>query len=56
MMNLYQLYITIKYQYYKLYWKVRPPKQRRSKFYGWYEEYCSVLDQNAACIGVIKDI
>jgi len=55
MTNLYPLYIIIKYQYYKLYWKVRPPKQKHSKFYGWHEECCSVLDQNAVGVGVIDE-
>jgi hypothetical protein len=54
MTKLYQLWITIKYQYYKLYWKISPPKQKRSKFYGWHEVSYDVLDQKAIGIGVIK--
>lgn len=53
MKKLQQLWITIKYQYYKLYWKISPPKQICSKFYGWHEVNCSVLDQEAVGIGVI---
>ena len=53
--KLYRLWITIKYQYYRLYWKISPPKQTCSKFYGWHEEHYSVLDQEAVGIGVIDD-
>ena len=49
------LWTLIKYQYYKLYWKVRPPKQKRSGFYGWHEVSYNVLDQNAVGIGVIDE-
>jgi len=55
MTKLYKLWITIKYQYYKLYWKIRPPKQKCSKFYEWHEECYSVLDQKAVGIGVIDE-
>jgi hypothetical protein len=55
MTKLYQLWVRIKYQYYKLYWKVRPPKQKRSKFYDWHEVSYDVLDQNAVGIGVIDE-
>lgn len=55
MTKLHQLWITIKYQYYKLYWKISPPKQKRSKFYGWHEVSYSVLDQNAVVKGVVDD-
>ena len=55
MIKLYYLWIRFKYQYYKLYWKILPPKQTRSKFYGWHEEHYSVLDQEAVGIGVIDE-
>jgi len=55
MTKLYQLWITIKYQYYKLYWKISLPKQKRSKFYDWHEVTYSVLDQKAVGIGVTDD-
>ena len=53
MNELYFIWIRLKYQYYKLYWKIRPPKQNYSGFYGWHEECCSVLDQKAIGIGII---
>jgi len=56
MTKLYKLWITIKYRYYKLYWKISPPKQGRSKFYGWYEVNYRVLDRKAVVVGTIKDV
>jgi len=50
---LYSLWIRAKYQYYKLYWKIFPPKRKRDGFYGWQEIGCSVLDQKAVGIGII---
>jgi hypothetical protein len=55
MTKLYQLWIRIKYQYYKLYWKVRPHKQKCSKFYGWHEISYEAVNQNAVGLGVIDD-
>ena len=55
MTKLYQLWIRIKYQYYKLYWKVRPPKQKPSGFFRWHEINYDVLDQNAVGIGIVDD-
>jgi len=54
MKKLYTIWIKLKYQYYKLYWKIRPPKQKRSKFYGWSEVNYNVLDKTAIGYGVIK--
>jgi len=53
MTKLYKLWIRIKYQYYKLYWKVRPPKPSLSGFFRWHEISYDVLDQNAVGIGVV---
>ena len=53
--KLYSLWIRIKYQYYKLYWKIFPPKRTVSGFYGWQEVSYDVLDQKAVGIGVVKE-
>ena len=49
----YMLWIILKYNYYKLYWKFKKPV-KSSKFYGWTEYDYNVLDQNAIAYGVIK--
>jgi hypothetical protein len=55
MERLYFIWIRLKYQYYKLYWKVKPPKKFRVNFYGWHEGPCyNLLDQKAVCYGIIK--
>ena len=57
MKKLYFIWIRLKYQYYKLYWKVKPPKKSRGKFWGWHEINYSVLDQTAVGYGIIiKDL
>lgn len=56
MKKLYYLWIRIKYQYYKLYWRINPPKPKHKKgFYGWQEVNCSIADTKAVAIGVIKE-
>jgi len=47
------LWIRAKYQYYKLYWKIFPPKRKRTGFYGWQEVNYHVLDQEAVGMGII---
>ena len=54
MSKLYQWYIILKYNYYKLYWKVHKPAKRYSGFYGWQEYDYNVLDQKAKACGVIS--
>ncbi len=57
MEKLYHLWIRIKYQYYKLYWKICPPKpQHKEGFYGWQEVNYSVLDQKATACGIMKEL
>jgi len=51
MNKFYIIWIKLKYQYYKLYWKIRPPKQKYSKFYDWHEVNYDILDQKAVGIG-----
>ena len=54
MNKLYQLWIRLKYQFYKrIYWKFKKPS-KPSGFYGWTEVGYSVLDNKAVGIGVIK--
>lgn len=54
MEKLYHLWIRIKYQYYKLYWKICPPKPgHREGFYGWQEIGYDILDQRSIGIGII---
>jgi hypothetical protein len=54
-MNVYYLWIRLKYQFYKLYWKFKKPS-KPSGFYGWVEIGFSVLDNRAVGIGIIKEI
>jgi len=57
MEKLYSIWIRLKYQYYKLYWKVKPPKKSSGKFWGWCEVNYNVLDQTAVGYGiVVKDL
>ncbi|KKM63174.1 hypothetical protein LCGC14_1514070 [marine sediment metagenome] len=56
MEKLYHLWIRIKYQYYKLYWKINPPKLKRKEgFYGWYEVNCNIADTKAIGVGIIME-
>ena len=56
MKKLYLIWIRLKYQYYKLYWEIKPPRKFRGEFYGWHEGLCySILDQKAIAIGVIDE-
>jgi len=49
----YELWVLIKYQFYKrIYWKFKKPEPT-SKFYGWQEIGYDVLDQRAVGIGVV---
>jgi hypothetical protein len=54
MNKLYKFYITLKYNFYKLYWKIKKPKKPSQGFYGWSEENYNVLDKKAVCYGVLK--
>lgn len=53
MSKLYVLWIRLKYQYYKLYWKIFPAQRKLPPFYGWQEISYDVLDKNAVGIGII---
>ncbi len=56
MEKLYHLWIRIKYQYYKLYWKICPPKpQYKEGFYGWTEIGVSLLNKRGIARGVLKE-
>ena len=56
MEKLYHLWIRIKYQYYKLYWKINPPKPKRKEgFYGWQEVNCNIADTKAIGVGIIME-
>ena len=52
MPKIYQWYIILKYNYYKLYWKFKSPA-KPSSFYGWQEYSYGVLDQKAIAYGVL---
>jgi len=57
MKKLYHLWIRIKYQYYKLYWKICTPKSRyMAGFYGWQESNYNVLDKEAVACGIAKEL
>lgn len=54
MERLYHLWIRIKYQYYKLYWKIWPPKpQHKEGFYGWTEIGFIILNKRGIACGTI---
>ena len=56
MEKLYHLWIRIKYQYYKLYWKIYPPKPKHKKgFYGWTEIGVSLLNKRGIARGTIME-
>jgi len=52
--KLYQLWIVLKYNYYKLYWKFKKPA-KRSKFYGWSEESREAVNNVGVVYGVKKN-
>jgi hypothetical protein len=49
----YALWIRIKYQYYKWYWRIFPPKRKPSPFYGWTEVGFQLLNNRGVGIGTI---
>ena len=56
MEKLYHLWIRIKYQYYKLCWRINPPKPKHKKgFYGWQEVNCNIADTKAIGVGIIME-
>ena len=57
MEKLYHLWIRIKYQYYKLYWKIYPPKLKHLiGFYGWQEVNYNVLNKEGIACGIMKEL
>ena len=51
--KLYILWIRGKYQFWKWYWWLFPPKRKPSPFYGWQEIGCQIIDNRAVGIGII---
>jgi len=51
--RIYHLWIRCKYQFWKWYWWLFPPKRKPAPFYGWKEFGFQMLDMNAIGIGLI---